>query len=84
MSHQIYNLKLNESFHDDNGNIYITRVPGGWLYYYAFRKSTVFVPYHDDLNEEKHKAEAAVMKQSMAAQAMMDSIPDSETWMLPW
>ena len=45
METSIYSMGLHETIHEPNGNIEITKVDGGWIYYYVFRQSSIFVPY---------------------------------------
>jgi len=47
MAIDIHSMELHEVAHEEKGNIEITRVAGGWLYYYLFRKETIFVPRQD-------------------------------------
>jgi len=65
----IYKLKLHETLHDSGGNIDITRVPGGWLYYYVFRKTTTFVAFNDDCDYEAQKDKRAEAHREIAANA---------------
>ena len=43
----IYHLTLHEYTKVDN--VYITRVPGGWVY--EFDETAVFVPFHNEFQE---------------------------------
>lgn len=53
----IYDLGLHEGIYFKNYQIYIMRVPGGWIYYY--RKSLVqpledgvFIPFNDEFHDK--------------------------------
>jgi len=66
----IYAMKLHDTLNTE-GNINITRVPGGWIYNYVMRNYTVMVPYHDEFNEAKHEAERQQMISDMQMRAQM-------------
>jgi len=59
----IYNMKLHDTYNEPDSNIHITRVPGGWIYNYVMRNYTVFIPYHDEFDEELKAARATAAKQ---------------------
>ena len=46
----IYNMKLHETYHENNGNIDITKVPNGWIYHYIFFKTSTFVPDNNEIH----------------------------------
>lgn len=51
----IYDLKLHESI-KVRGRLWVSRVPGGWLYEYL-GSTSVFVPYNDEffpVEEKRH------------------------------
>jgi len=50
----IYKLKLHEQISIDT-NLFVTRVPGGWLYSDRAGENlfnTVFVPFHNEFQKE--------------------------------
>lgn len=50
----IYQMELHEQIKIRVG-LYITRVPGGWMYGAFLASFEIFVPYNDEFNEtEKH------------------------------
>ena len=44
----LYKLKLHEVYVDKKINATITRVPGGWIYYWTNREGSIFVPYSNE------------------------------------
>ena len=50
MSQDLYNMQLNEVIYMDYVNI--RRVPGGWIYEYKHMDAAVFVPFHNEFQEE--------------------------------
>lgn len=67
----IYTMKLHDTLNTE-GNINITRVPGGWIYNYAMRNYTVMVPYNDEFNNVKYEREVQQAIHAAQMRAMYD------------
>lgn len=58
----IYSMTLHQTVHEAEGNIDITKVHDGWIYYYVFRKSSIFVPCSTvDIIHSLHEIKEAII-----------------------
>jgi hypothetical protein len=49
MDKSIYDLELHETIYLDGKSIYVTRVPGGWLYKFIEETNiSIFVPFNNE------------------------------------
>ena len=52
---KIYELKLHQILHLDNG-MSVMRVPGGWIYFYKIWNIDTFVPYCNDFQDSEQSS----------------------------
>jgi len=71
----IHQLKENQTTTLPNG-VEVTRVPGGWIYYFIFRKTSTFVPYTDEFDREGDADRYRRMQQLLAQSVMPPPPPD--------
>jgi len=76
-----HQLEENQTTTLANG-VEVTRVPGDWIYYFIFRKTSTFVPYSKEFDEEGERAER--LKQLLEMQQMQSQIPPPPTSQFPY